>query len=317
MIDISYEKNTEYYENLDASLNFLKDVHNSDEYEYPEEIVCFHTLMGQGVLHEPWLECIKSYLATQNLEKTKFILWTEEDDTDNELIQPYKEYIEMRVWDVHKEAMGTPLENNEKLLTRDAKYYSQGDLFRILVLYNYGGIWIDADSVFINDFKPILDQEFVYQWGKVTNYAKEGMSGGVMSVKKGGEFAKKLIQQLVESPHVVHSDICWGNMLLRELWSKWPNNWTVFPSTFFNTEWSFPEWFKEQGFNNLAPQTQWFDEELEHRENMFDNAPFSWHWHYSGEHAQKAIATNTIAENSKFGLLRQRNDIKLKERGIL
>jgi mannosyltransferase OCH1-like enzyme len=35
-----------------------------------------------------------------------------------------------------------------------------GDLFRMLVLYRYGGIYVDFDSILFSDFGPMLGKEF-------------------------------------------------------------------------------------------------------------------------------------------------------------
>jgi hypothetical protein len=35
-----------------------------------------------------------------------------------------------------------------------------GDLFRFLVLYVYGGVYVEADSILFNDFTPIVNRDF-------------------------------------------------------------------------------------------------------------------------------------------------------------
>ena len=68
MIDISYQNNPDLYFDYRLGLNLLRTI-NEDNYSYPDEVVNFHVYTE--VKTEKELECIKSYLATQNLEKTK------------------------------------------------------------------------------------------------------------------------------------------------------------------------------------------------------------------------------------------------------
>ena len=49
---------------------------------------------------------IKSYLATQNLEKTRYILWSNIDLSTNEHVKPYLDKIELRIYDPIKESIG-------------------------------------------------------------------------------------------------------------------------------------------------------------------------------------------------------------------
>ena len=111
MIDITLEKNPELFQDYKKCLQFLSEI-KDENYEYPEGVTNFHVY--SEIKTEKELLCIESYLATQNLEKTKLILWSDYDISDNNLIQPYKHLIDMRVYDVRKESEGTVLKNNEK-----------------------------------------------------------------------------------------------------------------------------------------------------------------------------------------------------------
>ena len=48
------------------------------------------------------------------------------------------------------------LEGIPHLKAMDGKHYLQSDLLRILVLYKYGGVWVDMDIIFLRDFKPLF-----------------------------------------------------------------------------------------------------------------------------------------------------------------
>ena len=104
MIEMSLETHPDYYVDYEACLGFLEELCDCS-CEYPEEVTNFHVYTE--VRTDKELECIKSFLATQNLEKTKLIVWSDYCIEDNPRIQPYKEYLDLRVWDGLEEAKGT------------------------------------------------------------------------------------------------------------------------------------------------------------------------------------------------------------------
>ena len=301
MIDISLENNPELYWDYAKGLEFLSEIKDED-YEYPEHTTLFH--IYTEIKSDKELECIKSFLATQNLEKTKLIVWSDYDINDNPLIQPYREYLDLRVWRPGVEAHGTPLQNMKHVLARDSKHWLQSDLLRILVLYKYGGVWADMDVVFIRDFKPILDQEYMYQWGGETDIAVEGACASVLAGFKESEFMHRLITGLIQSP-VMPATTIWGKQLFAKVWSQWPN-FTIFPSTFFNTEWLITKTdrpFRESlldGFSRITTS----------KDYLFLDA-FAWHWHNTSR--KEAV----IEEGSKFHQLQQITNTKLRDKGIL
>ena len=162
MINISRETNIELYTDYKKSYEFIKNI-NNNSYEYPAEQTIFHIYTEVKTIKE--LESIRSFFATQNLNKTKLFVWSDYDISNLECLAPFKKFITFKIYNPIEEAKGTVLENKfDYLLARDAKYYIQSDLLRILALHKYGGIWIDMDIILLRDFKPILDQEYMYQW---------------------------------------------------------------------------------------------------------------------------------------------------------
>ena len=232
MINLNLENNPILYKDYEEGLKFLATLKDED-YEYPKDITLFH--IYTEIKNDKELECIKSFLATQHLEKTKLIVWSDYDINDNPLIQPYKKYLDLRIWDAKKEAEDTPLAGKSHLDAVDGKYWLQSDLLRILVLYKYGGVWVDSDIILLRDWKPILDQEYMYQWGSETNYKEEGACATVLSGFKESEFMTHLINGVVES-EILPNTTVWGKDMFAKTWNKWPH-FTIFPSTFFNTEW--------------------------------------------------------------------------------
>tara|TARA_Y100001973_G_scaffold102326_1_gene167149 strand:- start:4621 stop:5529 length:909 start_codon:yes stop_codon:yes gene_type:complete len=300
MIDISFEKNPELYKDYEECLKFLKEI-KDENYEYPSEKVKFH--IYSEIKNEKELLCVQSYLATQNLQKTELIIWSDYNIEDNELIQPYKDFITLKVYDPVVEAEDTLLENNPKLLLRDAKYYLQSDLARILLLHKYGGVWVDMDVVFLRDFKPILDQEYMYMWGSETDFERNGACATVLAMHKNSDFSHEMVRQLLITDPVYNSE-CWGKTMFAPLYKRYKYN--VFPSSFFNIEWCINSKYKGKADHI---EKQWFYEKLDNQDHLFLDS-FSWHWHNS---SKKGIP---IVEGSKFDLLQKITIKKLEQRSF-
>jgi hypothetical protein len=300
VIDISFETNPELYTDYEECIKFLRDLDDS-QFEYPPEETIFHVY--SEIKSEKELMVVKSYLATQNLEKTRMIVWSDYDISDNPLIQEYKDMITFNVYDAHEEAKDTLLEDHPYLSLKDEKYYLQSDLARILLLYKYGGVWVDMDIVLLRDFKPILDQEYMYMWGSETDFKNQGTCATVLSLHKESMFADKLLRQLMFTNPVPNTE-CWGKTMFADIYKFFKFN--VFPATFFNVEWCINS--KHPSFGDHI-ESQWFTKELENKEHLFLEC-FAWHWHNSSKKG------DPVATGSKFDLLQKFVSKALRERGI-
>ena len=297
MIDLSFEKNKELYIDYRLGIDFLKKI-NYDDFDYPDYTVNFH--IYSEIRNEKELECVKSYFATQNLNKTKLIIWSDYDISEQENLKEYRQLIDFRVYNPIEESKNTPLEGKmEKILAKDKKYYLQSDLLRLLVLYKYGGIWIDMDIILLRDFKPILDQEYLYQWGGDTNFYIDGCCASVISLKKESELAKRFLLEILESP-IVGETTVWGKDLFAKVYRK--GDFTIFPSTFFNVEWLISKVDVKLSYDILE---YWFENECD--DTLLFRDCFAWHWHNSSNKNKKII------NNSKFHKLSQINDLLIEE----
>jgi len=302
MIDISIAENRELYTDYEKCLEFLREINQSD-YEYPSEKVNFHVY--SEIRNEKEQLCIDSYFATQNLDHTNLILWSDWDVRDNERLAPYKDHIDFRVYDPLEEAKGTVLEEHtEQLTATDSLYYLKSDLLRLLCCHKYGGIWIDMDIVLLRDFKPLLDQEYLYMWGSDLDFEEQGACATVMSTFKESEFSTKMLELLPEMP-VLPNTTSWGKRLFGELWKQY-KDFTIFPSVFFNTEWQIN--YKHNGLSQQI-ENGWFDNPLMDPNYLFLEA-FSWHWHNT------SFKHKPIVQGSKFDMLRNIMKAKLEVKGI-
>jgi hypothetical protein len=310
---INLDNNSELHKNYEKSLSFLKNI-DLDNYNYPDKVTNFH--IYSEIKNEKELLCIKSWIATQNLEKCKLHVWSDYDISDNHLIKPYMDFIELRIYNPFEEAKGTILENKiEHLNANDYKYWLKSDLFRILILHKYGGIFVDHDIVFLRDFKPLLDQEFVYQWGSELDYEKEGACATVISAFNNSEFTNHLINELSRSRIQLGASAIWGRELLAKVYKYY--KYTIFPSSFFNVEWQMNTmWIN--GIRNYNPdglgtQTEkgWFVKNEKSGDLYLET--FTWHWHNSSFKDQ--TGQPPVAEDgSKFWNLNELMSDKLNEK---
>lgn len=303
MIDISLESNRDLYTDYEKCLEFLRTIKNED-FDYPKEKTIFHVYTEIKTRKE--LMVVKSFLATQNLEHCEMIVWSDYSIEDNPLIKPYKDLITLKVWDPIEEAKGTILEGREDiLLAKDKKYYLQSDLLRLMVLHKYGGVWADMDIIFLRDFKPLLEQEYMYMWGSETDFANQGACATVLSLNKESELSLELLKEvLVTRP--IPETTCWGKQMFAKLYRR--HKYTVLPSTFFNTEWCIN--IKEGPNANKEILDSWFNEEVTLENTLFEEA-FTWHWHNSSN------KDKLVHEGSKFYAFEQIVDNKLYRKGII
>jgi hypothetical protein len=230
---------------------------------------------------------VKAFLATQDLSKCSLTVWSDRDLSSNEWLRPLLPHISIMSYDVAREAAGTPLEGHERIYRQqDSRAYRDGDLFRILVLFKYGGVYADMDTVLLRSLGVFLDQEFVYQWDRFDDlYAP-----ALMRLRAGSDFARALVQGIIDIPAGKYN---WGRENVKRAVQR-GHAITVFPSPFFNTEWQADPAFRP--FANTASSA-----------NLYDGA-FAWHWHNQWE--------APIEPGCKFERLERIMEQKLDERGL-
>ena len=289
MVDIITNRNLYLFDSIESvfqSLEYAKKLPVTDWQE--ETIFHFYWRVPKSFERKQVLP-IKSTIVTQNLSNAKIILWSNVDLSNNEYIKPMLPFIELRIWDLQKEIKDTPLENSNiiKGVVDDDLCYLGGDLFRLLCLYKYGGVYIDMDVVVLRDFLPILPYEFMYQWGSSGTIAEGNepvlkQNGAIMRLMSKSKLATDLLEELKNTP-ANPDTTCWGTDLYHKVWNK-NKNWVTFPCTWFNTEWGMSR--------TIQPFKRNF--EGNESEQLFDGA-FTWHWHNKWD--------EPIQEGCKFHIL--------------
>lgn len=287
-----FDENTSLYKsdkiNYLKSLEFAKKLPKSENSKM--KFHCFWRVPKE--FGRKQLAVIKSIIVNHNRD-VEINLWSNVDLSTNEYISEVLPYINLKLWNLENEIVGTILEDCEFMksdIVNDSNCYLEGDVFRLLVLHKYGGIYIDMDVLVLRDMAPLNNFEFLYQWGTSGFNSDEPeitMNGAIMRLNKKSNLSEEFLQILKNTPPYKNSFI-WGN----KMYSKVRNNdLLVLPGVWFNSEWGF-EGTSLNPFKNIG--------EVE----LFDGA-FTWHWHNRWD--------ETIEVGSKFYVLEELHNNIFKE----
>ena len=125
--------------------------------------------------------------------------------------------VEWKEYDLIEQIKGTPLESNpgHVIDAKDDRRWVDSDLFRVLVLHNYGGVYYDADVILLRDFAPLLGKEWLYQWGSSCNFS----NGAVACLHKKSELSTRMLTLLAATkPKLPGFD--WGRNLYHKIWEE-------------------------------------------------------------------------------------------------
>ena len=184
------------YNDIDKGIETLK---NCQINFYPtfcndNNIIIYH-VYWYGILSRKQLLCIKSYLATQNLEKTKLYVWLDFDNGYNQTnidLIPTCPNIEIKSYNPKIESQGTPFEKKSFIFeTHFLKFRS--DCARMIFLYKYGGIYYDLDMILLKDLMPLLGIEFCYSWAD-----KKFGNNGILRLMEGSNTCSQLMNKYIE-----------------------------------------------------------------------------------------------------------------------
>ncbi|KAF9034979.1 hypothetical protein BDZ89DRAFT_983361 [Hymenopellis radicata] len=190
-----------------------------------EDRVHFHTywrndLAAFGPRQEYML---KSFFATQNVDTSRLILWSNGDLGDNAILQSYKkrfpDAFDLNIVDIPKLAVGTELEGSPLLSRKDKKAWVDGDLIRLLLLWNYGGVWVDMDSLLTRDLDPLLEHEFVTQWD-CYDKLYQPFNGALMRFRKHSPYLCEAFHVMATSTPPRADSTDWGSTLYLKLWRR-------------------------------------------------------------------------------------------------
>ncbi|KAI0792490.1 glycosyltransferase family 32 protein [Abortiporus biennis] len=200
---------------------------SSQEWIRPEDRTQYHSYWRSDLItfgeRQEWM--LKSFFSTQHVESSRFILWTNDDVKvkDNDIIKKwlkaYPDSFMVAKVNYNDLALGTALEGSSLLNVKDTKAWIDGDLVRLLVLWVYGGVWVDMDSLLTRDLGPLLEHEFVTQWDC---YDKKYVpfNGALMSFKQHSPYLCEAFHIMENSPAPRQGTTDWGATLYLKMWRR-------------------------------------------------------------------------------------------------
>ncbi|KDR80276.1 hypothetical protein GALMADRAFT_242613 [Galerina marginata CBS 339.88] len=191
----------------------------------PDDRVQFHTYWRNDLApfgpRQEWM--LKSFFATQDVASSRLILWSNGELGPNLILQTYlnryPDSFALKIVDIPTLAKGTELEGTDLLTRKDAKAWVDGDLIRLLLLWNYGGVWVDMDSLMTRDLEPLLEHEFVTQWDCYDKIYRP-LNGALMRFRKHSPYLCEAFHVMVASPPPRSGSTDWGALLYLKLWRR-------------------------------------------------------------------------------------------------
>lgn len=191
---------------------------------------------------------ILSFLATQDALKLNLHIWTDMDrhsDVMLNILGPLNSHPEMldainiTTFDPqHEFAKVPPSVARERLHERyeqDAMPMLRPDLYRAVILYNYGGIWMDADTILMQDVVPLMGEDWAY-----IARGKEGAVEGALlsSSRPRSHFANEYLMNMIMKDEPLFSNTAEEKPILVELFESDPDhaNFHVLPPCFVDAE---------------------------------------------------------------------------------
>ncbi|KAG2030423.1 glycosyltransferase family 32 protein [Suillus americanus] len=211
---------------LAGTVKFAEGEREAEErYIPPEERAQFHTYwrVDLAPFGERQEYMLKSFFASQDLPRSRLVLWSNGDLSLNPIVQKYLELFPdsftLRIVDISELAKGTAMESHRLLNLEDKKAWVDGDLVRLLVIWTYGGAWIDMDMLLTRDLSPLLEHEFVTQWD-CYDKIYQPFNGALMHFRKHSPYLCEAFHLMAHSTPPRSPSTDWGSVLYHRLWRR-------------------------------------------------------------------------------------------------
>eukprot|EP00965_Chrysotila_dentata_P114510 3784691-Pleurochrysis_carterae.AAC.1 len=234
-LEVSRQKNPSLFWDLRTCLQVVRTITSDKPYCGDEMIFHIYWSALRPVLPQI-ARLLGSFLATQNLERTQLWVWSPRDLTGDPNLKPFLQlpYIKVKSYNPETEIGRTPLANHPlrhriaASVDRD-RAWTDSDLARLLVLHNYGGVYLDGDTLLLRNFAPLLGREWAYTWGNDCTL----LNNAFVRLFKGSKHAQRLLVMLAETrPRGTQ----WGPHLF-ERHALQDASFGVYPTCFFNPHW--------------------------------------------------------------------------------
>ncbi|KAI9283265.1 hypothetical protein BY458DRAFT_496005 [Sporodiniella umbellata] len=274
---------TQYANDLSPGISLMEDY---DCYDYAATIQPSGTQNTETMIYHAYWRAdlapvgekqkatLRSFFATQSPNNTVVYLWSNGDLSTSPVIQEIQKHVgnrlQTKIYDSRELSKGSPMEGSSHLELKDDSGYLDGDLVRLLVIYRYGGMWFDMDSLFVRDMSPLFEQEWLLQWDC---YLPAGFpfNGAFMRFHKESPYLCEMLSEISTGPLPRPDTIDWGGYMYYRIYRRLLSNgirpWTVLPWCFADPMVCSPK----NSMPNAFIETEFSEERL--------LKTFAYHWH--------------------------------------
>uniref|UniRef100_A0A7S4BK97 Uncharacterized protein n=1 Tax=Chrysotila carterae TaxID=13221 RepID=A0A7S4BK97_CHRCT len=176
---------------------------------------------------------VKSVLVTQDSNRFQPVVWVDAHayrqggesvaSISADLLELENHGAKVRYFHYAREVIGTPLEGKwDNIYEQDPKrrwwpaLRTASDVVRYILLYKYGGLWIDADVMLLKRIEVLMPFEFAYPWSKRPPLGKpenHTLNGAMLRLFANSRAATDMISR-VASEHIPFG--LWGLTPMRD-----------------------------------------------------------------------------------------------------
>jgi hypothetical protein len=221
--------------------DFAATIQPRKDMQYSGEKIIYHAYWRSDLvpMGDKQLATLRSFFATQDTNSTILYLWSNGDLTDSWVVKEILKYEPNRfktfLYDSKEVAKGSPMESSSHLDFHDDHAYLDGDLIRLLVLYKYGGMWFDMDSLFVRDMSPLFEHEWLQQWDC---FLPNGFpfNGAFMRFRQNSPYVCEMLAEMANGPLPRQDNIDWGGYMYYRIYRRLLHHgikpWAVMPWCF-------------------------------------------------------------------------------------
>ena len=122
-----------------------------------EGIILYHTYSESLSHRQEWM--LKSFFATQDLTRSRLILWSHKDISHDSSIRKYLHNYPSS-FDVRVLDSSLNFSSDSQTLQPD-----HDTVIPFLVLWHFRDVWLDINVLLAKDLNPLLEHKFVMEWG--------------------------------------------------------------------------------------------------------------------------------------------------------
>lgn len=141
---------------------------------------------------------VNAFVMTQDVKHT-LTVWT---NVDNAQCPRCNGQVEFQKLNMQEVLQSTPLQNHSYFSKNDdilsMKSATSNDVLRLLLLYKYGGVWLDQDAL---PTKPFDDEILKYPFAPAFDRVSKGMNNHVLALKSMSPLAERFIHTVALHPY--------------------------------------------------------------------------------------------------------------------